>query len=295
MKVTKKQSIMKLKKYIFLAATVLAMVSCSDDITDPVLQLRQTATLNPVSPSDVVITKDNRSENFPEISWEKANYGTGAVVNYEVTLTNNSNQKSTVIGETGDNKLTFTNSEMNSILAKIGAYPGQSNDYTVSLKSKAFDNAQDSASNTVSFKATAYDPNTDNIDWPYAYVAVGYPDWDFTKAYLIGDPDGDGVYQGYVQFDNATSYAILDGKDVSKVLASNQTVTDEGKGFVEVTLNPDGSVSQSVPCNTWGIIGDATSGGWSTDTQMEYDENTRLWTVITSLTPNHFKFRANND
>ena len=69
---------------------------------------------------------------------------------------------------------------MNSILAKIGAYPGQSNDYTVSLKSKAFDNAQDSASNTVSFKATAYDPNTDNIDWPYAYVAVGYPDWDFT-------------------------------------------------------------------------------------------------------------------
>lgn len=67
------------------------------------------------------------------------------------------------------------------------------------------------------------------------------------------------------------------------------------KGFVEVTLNPDGSVSQSVPCNTWGIIGDATSGGWSTDTQMEYDENTRLWTVITSLTPNHFKFRANND
>lgn len=295
MKVTKKQSIMKLKKYIFLAATVLAMVSCSDDITDPVLQLRHTATLNPVSPSDVVITKDNKSENFPEISWEKANYGAGAVVNYEVTLTNNSNQESTVIGETGDNKLTFTNSEMNSILAKIGAYPGQSNDYTVSLKSKAFDNAQDSASNTVSFKATAYDPNTDNIDWPYAYVAVGYPDWDFTKAYLIGDPDGDGVYQGYVQFDNATSYAILDGKDVSKVLASNQTVTDEGKGFVEVTLNPDGSVSQSVPCNKWGIIGDATSGGWSSDTQMEYDENTRLWTVITSLTPNHFKFRANND
>ena len=78
---------MKLKKYIFLAATVLAMVSCSDDITDPVLQLRHTATLNPVSPSDVVITKDNNSENFPEISWEKANYGAGAVVNYEVTLT----------------------------------------------------------------------------------------------------------------------------------------------------------------------------------------------------------------
>ena len=43
--------------------------------------------------------------------------------------------------------------------------------------------------------------NPNAVDWKFAYVAVGYPDWDYTNAYLLGDPDGDGVYQGYANFD----------------------------------------------------------------------------------------------
>ena len=282
-------------KKIGVICAICGLVACSEDTTEPVLQLRQAATLNTVSPADITITKDNSTEQFPEITWEEANYGTGAVVNYAVTLTNNNNQMSVVIGETGDSKLSFTNAEMNSILASIGAYPGQAYDFTVSLKSTAFNVYQDEATNTVSFRATPYDPNVDDIDWPYAYVAVGYPNWDFTTAYVIGDPDGDGVYQGWVQFGKATTFAILDGKDITKVLAEGQEVTEEGKGFVEVILQTDGTVSQSVPCNIWGVIGDATSGGWSDDTKMEYDSDTQLWTVITSLTDKEFKFRANND
>lgn len=165
---------MKFKNIYFLAVGVLALASCAEDTTDPVLELRQAATLNAVSPADITITKDNSTAQFPDITWEKANYGNGAVVNYTVTLTNNSNQKSVVIGETGDTKLSFTNAEMNKILASIGAYPGQAYDFTVSLKSTAFDVYQNEATNTVTFKATPYDPNVDDIDWPYAYVAVGY-------------------------------------------------------------------------------------------------------------------------
>ena len=286
--------VMKFKHIFFLAAGVLALASCAEDTTDPVLELRQAATLNAVTPADITITKDNSTAAFPEITWEKANYGSGAVVNYTVTLTNNSSQKSVVIGETGDTKLSFTNGEMNKILASIGAYPGQAYDFTVSLKSKAFDVYQNEATNTVTFKATPYDPNVDNIDWPYAYVAVGYPNWDYTTAYLIGDPDGDGIYQGWVQFDEATTYAILDGKDVTKVLAQGE-IADDAKGFVELTMEADGTVSQTWACNTWGLIGDATSGGWSDDTKMEFDKDTRLWTVITSMTAKEFKFRANSD
>ena len=282
------------KKIGVFCAICGLLTSCADDTTEPVLQLRQAATLNAVSPADITITKDNSTAQFPEITWEKANYGNGAVVNYAVTLTNNSNQKSIVIGETGNTKLSFTNAEMNKILASIGAYPGQAYDFTVSLKSTAFDVYQNEATNTVTFKATPYDPNVDDIDWPYAYVAVDYPNWDYTTAYLIGDPDGDGVYQGWVQFDEATTYAILDGKDITKVLAQGE-IADDAKGFVELTMEADGTLSQSWACNTWGVIGDATSGGWSDDTKMEYDKSTRLWTVITSLTDKEFKFRANSD
>ena len=285
---------MKLKNIFFFAASILMMLSCSDDITTPVLQLQQAAKLNDISPAEITFTKDNSTDQFPEISWEKASYGRGAVVNYEVTVKNNTTNKSTVIGETSENKLSFTNAEMNALLAKIGANPGQTSDFTISLVSKAFNVYTDSAQNAISFKATSYDPNTVNINWKYAYVAVGYPEWDYTKAYLIGDPDGDGVYQGWVQFDSATSFAILDGKDITKVLVKDKKISDTNKGFVEVKIDANANVTLSQP-SKWGIIGDATSGGWNKDTEMEYNANTRLWTVTTVLGNKEFKFRANKD
>lgn len=285
---------MKLKNILFLAAGFLAMASCSDDITTPVLSLQQAAKLNAVNPATITFTKANSAEAFPQISWEKANYGKGAVVEYTVTITNNENKKSIEAGNTEDNKLTFTNEEMNSLLAKIGAYPGHTYDFTVSLKSSAFKTLINDAQNTVNFKATPYDPNTVNIDWNYAYVAVGYPEWDYSKAYLLGDPDGDGTYQGWVQFDEECTFAVVDGKDVTKVLAKDLKVDAAKKGFVEVTLTPDGNVTIGESCE-WGMVGDATSVGWNEKepVKMEYDKETRMWTAITPLTDKYFKFIAN--
>lgn len=285
---------MKTKYIYLLLAGIFALMSCEEDAT-PILELKTAAALHALSQTDITITKDNKDAQFPEIAWDKADYGVSAVVNYVVTLTNTSTNKSIVIGETGDAKLAFTNSEMNSLLAKVGAYPGQTYDFTVSLVSEAYDAYTDAASNSITFKATPYDPNVDNITWKYAYVAVGYPDWDYTTAYLIGDPDGDGIYSGYAKFDGAASYAIIDGADLTKVLAKDQQVTADGKGFIEITLDAEGKVTQSEKGLVWGVIGDATSSGWDKDTQMEYDTTTRLWTVVTPLLDKEFKFRANND
>lgn len=66
---------MKLKNIFFLAAGLFAMASCSDDVTTPVLQLQQAAKLNTVSPAEITFTKDNSTEQFPEISWEKHHTG----------------------------------------------------------------------------------------------------------------------------------------------------------------------------------------------------------------------------
>ena len=46
---------------------------------------------------------------------------------------------------------------------------------------------------------------------------------------------------------------------------------------------------------TWGIIGDATPGGWNSDTQMTYDATNQVWTVTAVMKQaGSFKFRANN-
>ncbi|MFT4154522.1 SusF/SusE family outer membrane protein [Parafilimonas sp.] len=43
------------------------------------------------------------------------------------------------------------------------------------------------------------------------------------------------------------------------------------------------------------MIGDATSGGWSTDTDMMYNNGDSTWSVTATLTSGDLKFRKNHD
>lgn len=150
---------------MFMAASVAIIASCDDDTT-PVLELENAASLNAINPSEYVISKDNYAEQFPEISWEKASYGKGAIVNYELTLTNNATQKSVVIGETtNDTKLNLTNEQMNAFMAQTGAMPGKAGEYTVSMKSSTYKTYTNDASNTIKFTVTPYDPKTEGLTW----------------------------------------------------------------------------------------------------------------------------------
>jgi len=46
--------------------------------------------------------------------------------------------------------------------------------------------------------------------------------------------------------------------------------------------------------NRWGLIGDATPGGWSDDTNMTWDTTNGVFTVTLDLVAGTFKFRAND-
>lgn len=257
-----------MKKIYFytLLLGLLAFTACEDE-KSPVMELQKASAFEPFSQSDFTFNDENAAAEFPEIKWTAADYGVKAVVNYDVTLTNDANAKTVLLGETGATVLKFTNAQMNAMMAKVGAYPGQTYNFTITLTSKAYDLTADPASNSITFKATPFDPNA--VDWKFAYVAVGYPDWDYMNAYLLGDPDGDGVYQGYANFDaDGVSYAIVDGSDLTKVLAKDRAVAK--KGFYGIKVDAGGKAEQSGPL-VWGVVGDATSSGWDKDTQMDGD------------------------
>ncbi len=91
----------------------------------------------PFSQSDFTFNDENAAAEFPEIKWTAADYGVKAVVNYDVTLTNDANAKTVLLGETGTTSLKFTNGQMNTMMAKVGAYPGQTYNFTITL-SKAY-------------------------------------------------------------------------------------------------------------------------------------------------------------
>ncbi len=44
----------------------------------------------------------------------------------------------------------------------------------------------------------------------------------------------------------------------------------------------------------WGIVGTATPGGWTSDTDLAYETATRVWTVTVNLSAGELKFRANH-
>lgn len=70
----------------------------------------------------------------------------------------------------------------------------------------------------------------------------------------------------------------------------------EESGYYKLDVDFSGSPYTYIATKiVWGIVGDATPGGWDADTEMTYNPETRIWTINTALNSGDFKFRANND
>ncbi len=75
--------------------------------------------------------------------------------------------------------------------------------------------------------------------------------------------------------------------------AANIPVSLESDYTITMDLSHPNAYTYSV--NRWGVIGDATPGGWSTDTNMTWDAVKGVLKVTLNLTVGSFKFRANDD
>ena len=62
-----------------------------------------------------------------------------------------------------------------------------------------------------------------------------------------------------------------------------------------ITLDLSKPNAYTYTTNRWGVIGDATPGGWGTDTNMTWDATNKVLKVTLNLTVGAIKFRANDD
>lgn len=67
----------------------------------------------------------------------------------------------------------------------------------------------------------------------------------------------------------------------------------DGDGLYYVQVDIDNLTYKAVKMN-WGIIGDATAGGWNDETPMTYDFATNKYSLDTTLSTGGMKFRAKN-
>jgi starch-binding outer membrane protein SusE/F len=85
--------------------------------------------------------------------------------------------------------------------------------------------------------------------------------------------------------------------------AADGKTLDSGGSDIAVSVESDYSLTLDLShpnaytysANRWGVIGDATPGGWGADTNMNWDTVNQVFKVTCNLTVGNFKFRANDD
>jgi len=143
--------------------------------------------------------------------------------------------------------------------------------------------------------------------WSVLWVPGDYQGWSPSTAPTVA-AEQPNIYEGYIyepaggtyqfKFTNAQDWNHTNyGDNGNGTLTTNGAaagMTLPGPGYYELVCNPV-ALTWNYTLTTWSIIGDATPGGWTTDTEMAYNPTTQVWTVTAAmLSTGSFKFRANN-
>lgn len=148
--------------------------------------------------------------------------------------------------------------------------------------------------------------------YPVIYVPGGYQkaagysagDWDPANAPNLASVNSDKNYEGYVYFSKAgDEYKFTEGPNWDANWGDNGadgTLEAGGAnlkaavvGLYKINVSLSDKTVKSVKTD-WGVIGDATPGGWDSDTNMDFDPVKKEWKIIVELKKGAFKFRAND-
>ena len=147
---------------------------------------------------------------------------------------------------------------------------------------------------------------------PGNYVTASYPgsifgDWDPANSPIVKNTiDNATSLEGYVNMANAdnewkfASQPNWDGPNYG-VAANAGELDASGDNFhspagyykinVDMSTTP---MTYTAVSTDWGVIGDASPGGWDNDTNLSYDAATQTWRGTVHLAAGSFKFRAND-
>jgi len=155
---------------------------------------------------------------------------------------------------------------------------------------------------------TAYGENisfTTLADITKLWVVGDYNGWDNSDAaeYIISTPESNGQAEGYVYLtaggiklatDHSWSDAATFGDDGSGGLTNpGDNISVPADGYYRIQANL-ADMSYSLVAMDWGVIGDATPGGWGADTDLSYSVTDQVWTGAIHMTAGEMKFRAND-
>jgi len=311
--------------FYFGGAGLLMLGSCNKVQERAVMMPGGPFTLSS-SAQNVVLDSSTNSSTAVTFSWPAVNYNYSADITYtlqfDAAASDSFKNATNIILPINTTSKAYTDSTLN-ILAfqSLGLPANVATNVFVRVKSDLNQNGVSTGpssvasvySNVATLSVTPYQII---IIYPTLWVPGDYQGWTPASAPTIASVKSNNVYEGYVYFPpggtfqfkytssadwNHTNYgwasSTTSGSNVTGTMngtGGNLFVPGAGYYYLQADLNPN-PATWAATLTTWSVIGDATPGGWNTDTQMTFDVATNTWSVTLPLvSTGAWKFRAND-
>jgi len=298
-----------------IVAGIFLFTSCETDRgVLPVLDsdVLSKPVINMAFESSYIIDADNLAlpfANLNGINITPAVYSTDVPVlnQIEISTSADFSANSALVGSpTSSDTIVVLNKDMNSALTSLGLTPNEEGVIFLHVKTVVSANTGSpstqllpSYSDAVSFNITPYQPQP-----AWIYSPGAYNSWDPASSEALCSITDNGIYVGYINFPEAgsefkftkdkswdTNWGSSDGATLT---LNGDNITSPGAGYYQITVNLN-TLTFAMKPYSWGIIGDATPGGWDTDTDMTWNAANQRWEVTAPLIAGTFKVRLNHD
>jgi starch-binding outer membrane protein SusE/F len=307
-----------MRKLLIAALFLITAASCKKE--GEMLTANENASFSAslkASLDSVTLAPANDSDTVVHFTWPAVSYGAGIAVTYTLQM----DVPSDTAGANGwakaqayiagANVLTygFAGKDLNNTMQTLGLFGPTPLVFRVLANVTQYNGS-------ASTIPTSYSSVVNVVVTPYTtnlWVPGAYQGWSPATAPTLNPvPGKPGLFEGYVdivgtgnqgfKYTNApdwvhTNYGDPSGEVGGGALTTNGNaggLSVANGGYYELSANLN-NLSWTATGTTWSIIGDATPGAWTTDTQMSYDATNQVWTVTAAMKQaGSYKFRAND-
>ena len=122
-----------------------------------------------------------------------------------------------------------------------------------------------------------------------------------SETQKIKSPGSDGIYEGFVKFGAGDAFTLLDPDNAINYGAGGSGLAVDGPGIAVIDAGWHKIVANindlTITDENYfiGLVGSATPNGWDApDSKMDYDADTKTWTITIDLVVGAAKFRRND-
>lgn len=295
---------------------IIALFSCEKDEVRAIIDedVSPPSLISPTNNYTKVIEEQDVSELITFV-WEPVRYGVNTTINYtlEIDSIDRDFAGSVSLGSSENNTFSMTVGEFNSVLIdELEITPNESATVQVRVTSQLAASNKMLTSDPITLLVTPWasvGPPPLPV-YPALWVAGQFQGWQVTTAPRIVSVNDDGVYEGYIYIPEDSEnnefklYGQPDWAPLSYGDGGDGTIiehNDIGNNFVAPTtgyhlllVDVNEMEYMTMTIETWGIIGDATPGGWDASTPLTFDPQTQTWSITADLNVGQFKIRAND-